>query len=153
MSVYPVINQQFGVIGEPGSRFWRKVDVPFTPGSCWTWNAGTNGDGYGTFGLTLAPHTYKAVGAHRLVYEALVGPIPAGMEIDHLCRNRRCVRPDHLEAVSHRVNVLRSDGPAALAARRTACPRGHAYDRIESGKYRRCGQCVRDRYHARRAAG
>ena len=129
------------IVRDPTSRFWAKVDIPFTPGSCWTWMAGRNGDGYGTFQLTIAPKRYSAVGAHRLAYVALVGELPEGMEIDHLCRNRACVRPDHLEPVDHRANVLRGNAPAALIARRPTCPEGHPYDRIEAGRYRRCSVC------------
>lgn len=133
--------------GDAWSRFMSKVNIPFASGTCWTWRGGRNGDGYSTFN-----DGRRNVGAHRYSYETLVGPIPEGLELDHLCRNRLCVRPDHLEAVDHRTNVLRSDNPAAKASRRTACPKGHPYDRIELGRFRRCGQCVRDRYHARKAA-
>jgi hypothetical protein len=148
MTIYAVLNQKLypgagDVVRDPLSRFWAKVDVPFTPGSCWTWTAGRNGDGYGTFGFVKADGTRTAIGAHRLAYMALVGPIPEGTEIDHLCRNRACVRPDHLEAVSHRVNILRGDCPAARIARRRTCPQGHPYDLLERGRYRRCSICRR----------
>ena len=76
--------------------------------------------------------------AHRFYYEREYGPIPEGLEIDHLCRNRKCVRPDHLEAVTHRENVLRGVSPPALHARKIHCPQGHLY---EDGK-RRCRECV-----------
>lgn len=125
------------------SRFWSKVDVPFRPGACWTWKAGKNGDGYGTFGVDGA-----ARGAHRIAYEMLVRPVPVGLELDHLCRNRACVRPDHLDPIPHRINVLRGDAPAAVIARRPFCPRGHAYDRLEGGKYRRCSICRRENRRA-----
>jgi hypothetical protein len=151
--LYPGAGDHLALVTDSLGRFWRKVDVPFTPGSCWTWTAGRNGDGYGTFQLTLAPHRYAAVGAHRLAYMALVGPIPEGTEIDHLCRNRLCVRPDHLEAVPHRVNILRGDGAAARAARRTHHKCGRPYETLVEpwGRLRRvCRPCAneRERRHA-----
>jgi hypothetical protein len=82
--------------------------------------------------------------AHRVIYELLVGPIPAGLTIDHLCRNRACVNPAHMEPVTLRENILRSPSSAtAVNARRTQCPRGHEYDRISARGYRSCSTCVR----------
>jgi hypothetical protein len=127
------------IIGDDEARFWSKVDVPFRPGACWTWLGGRNGDGYGAFRVGV-----HARGAHRWLHERLVGPLPVGMELDHLCRNRQCVRPDHLEVVDHRTNVLRGDAPAAKILRRETCPRGHTYDRLESGRFRRCSICRRE---------
>ena len=63
--------------------------------------------------------------AHRIGYEQLVGPIPKGLELDHLCRVRHCVNPDHLEPVTHKENTLRGSCPAAVNARKTHCKRGH----------------------------
>lgn len=81
--------------------------------------------------------------AHRFAYE-LIQPVPDGLELDHLCRNRRCVRPDHLEPVTHRENVLRGQNPMASQARRTECPVGHPYspdNTIREGNRRRCLIC------------
>lgn len=102
------------------------------------------------------------VKAHRAAYEVWVGPIPAGLEIDHTCHNvdpycrggtgcvhRRCVNPDHLEAVSHRVNGLRGKSFAAENARLAQCKHGHIF--TEANTYRRpdgtrdCRACVRER--------
>lgn len=97
----------------------------------------------------------KKVAAHRASYELAHGPIPDGLELDHLCRNRRCVRVEHLEAVSPRVNVLRSRGPAAVNFRKDRCPRGHAYHLTVSGR-RRCHQCMAAataRWRKKRAQG
>lgn len=138
-------------IDEIATRFWRKVQRG--PG-CWVWTGALADNGYGNFnggGKTLKPH--------RLSYELLVGPIPEGLVIDHLCRNRACVNPDHLEVVTQRENVLRGRSPAAHRARWTECPRGHAFDEINtyitpSGKRncRTCRAAANARYLRRRAA-
>jgi hypothetical protein len=78
--------------------------------------------------------------AHRVIYEYLVGPIPDGLSIDHLCRVRHCVNPAHLEPVTHRENVLRGQAPTAVNGRKTRCKRGHEFNRtVRNG--RRCYTC------------
>lgn len=99
-------------------RFWSKVRI--TPG-CWEWIGG-RGDGYGCFWYRKKPGK-----AYRYSYEIHKGPIPPGLEIDHLCRNRACVNPDHLEAVTTVVNVMRGEGFSAKNKRKTRCPKGHEY--------------------------
>jgi hypothetical protein len=101
------------------ARFWEKVRK--TDG-CWEWTAHRNQYGYGTYRLLNRQHM-----AHRVAYELLVGPIPDGLEIDHLCRNRGCVNPDHMEPVSGRVNTLRGVGITALNSQKTHCPKGHEF--------------------------
>lgn len=88
----------------PAERFWAKVD---RSDDCWVWTGTGTPKGYGQF----APHG-KHVYAHRFAYELLVGPIPEGMTIDHLCRNRGCVRPDHLEVVTRGENTRRGATPS-----------------------------------------
>lgn len=87
---------------------------------CWNWTGSRTASGYGR--LKVAGKMRRA---HRLTYELLVGPIPEGLVLDHLCRNRLCVRPTHLEPVTERENILRGEGWAALNARKTHCERGH----------------------------
>ena len=99
------------------SRFWNKVEK--TP-SCWNWIAGLRGNGYGRFTING-----ESITAHRFSYELIRGPIPIGLQLDHLCRNIRCVNPDHLEPVTCRENLLRGNTLAAIAVKKTHCPNGH----------------------------
>lgn len=100
-------------------RFWSNMVVVE---SCWEWS-GTTTRGYGRFWVGG-----KMVRAHRASYEMFRGPIPSGLELDHLCRNTRCVNPDHLEAVSHRENTMRGFGACANRARAYAAQK-NAEDR------------------------
>ena len=99
----------------PAERFWEKVDLngpvpsdPWIPLSmgCWLWVASLDRGGYGQFRVSTSPFD-GPVRAHRFAYEQLVGPIPSDREIDHLCRVRHCVNPDHLEPVTHQANMIR----------------------------------------------
>lgn len=119
-------------------RFWPKV-VRDPDTGCWEWT-GATARGYGQI-WSAGQRVY----AHRLAYELLVGPIPEGLELDHLCRNRPCVNPRHLEPVTHRVNTLRGVSPSAKAATQTHCVHGHPFDeantyRLSDGA-RRCRRC------------
>lgn len=131
-------------------RFWSKVGLE---GDCWTWQACLR-KGYGHF---------RGAGgvlwlAHRYAYEAMVGPIPGGLVLDHLCANPPCVNPEHLDPVPPRINTLRA--PAALAAicaARTECINGHPYKpgsfHLAKTSTRVCLECRRDaqrRRYARR---
>jgi len=100
-------------------RFWSKVS-PEPNSGCWLWLAEIGAKGYGFFNIDQ-----RRVLAHRVARSICVGPIPDGLELDHLCRNRACVNPSHLEAVTHRENVLRGDAPSAMHARKTHCVHGH----------------------------
>lgn len=116
--------------------------VQFEDGGCWTWTGPTL-QGYGFMG---GPE-HRPMRVHRVSYEHFYGAaVPAGLEIDHLCRNRACVHPAHLEAVTHRVNMDRSIGKRTP---KTHCPQGHefsgenTYTNPRNG-YRQCRSCVRD---------
>jgi len=125
---------------------WSRVD---RSGNCWVWVGGLS-RGYGRFQLN--GRKGPRVLAHRLVWEELCGPVPRGFELDHLCRNKRCVNPSHLEVVTHRENVLRGDGLAAREAKQTHCKWGHPFDGentvIRQGK-RYCRACQYIRNHRR----
>jgi hypothetical protein len=89
---------------------------------CWLWVGADNGWGYGSFNRDR-----RRYAVHRLMYEAARGPIPPGLEIDHLCRVRSCANPAHMEPVTRRENQLRGRGFVASEARQTHCLHGHAF--------------------------
>jgi hypothetical protein len=133
-------------------RFWSKVDAE---GDCWTWTASIGSHHYGQFnpGLTPAGKPTMIV-AHRMAWKLLVGDIPAGMTLDHLCRNRRCVNPDHLEVVTRGENIRRGYAPSMVTHRSEVCRRGHNdwSPRREATGSRRCRTCNRMKERAWRAA-
>ena len=105
---------------------------------CWVCPLGVGGTGY----AFVSDEGGGLLRAHRLVYELLVGPIPAGFDLDHLCRVRNCVNPDHLEPVTRGENVARGMSPAAIARRTNTCARGHVNQRVSHGPGKRtCGAC------------
>ena len=123
-------------------RFWSKVD---TSDECWLW-MGTTSKGYGRHHDSGTWHP-----AHRIAYELLVGPVPEGLTLDHLCRVRNCVNPAHLEPVTTRENVMRGVSVAAQNARKTHCKHGHPFEGenvlyLNGGRFRHCRPC-----HARRS--
>jgi hypothetical protein len=128
-------------------RFMSKVNKT---GGCWLWTAAKAG-GYGRFALAGG----RLVPAHRYAWEVLVGPIPAGMQMDHLCRTPACVNPAHLEPVTQRENALRGEAPTVRVYRTGYCARGHsmadAYTVPATGA-NQCRTCNRERARARRAA-
>jgi hypothetical protein len=118
---------------------WRRTSVSET--GCWLREVGLKPKGYSSFKYQGKSHR-----AHRLTYSLLVGPIPEGLVLDHLCRVRNCVNPDHLEPVTQKVNVSRGRaGQPQLA--RTHCPHGHPYSgsnlSIHKKGGRRCKECAR----------
>lgn len=113
--------------------------------TCWLWISGINRSGYG-----FASWQGKRILTHRLMYELLVGPVPEGLQIDHLCRNRACCNPAHLEVVTLRENVRRrGGGQSRIDREKTHCPKSHPYDEKNTYKDKRgrryCRSCHRER--------
>ena len=115
---------------------------------CWVWTAAKHRTGYGS--VWSAGQMQRA---HRVCYEATVEPIPEGLEIDHLCRNRDCINPDHLEPVTQKENIGRG---VPWRPRPTHCPNGHEYTPENTGVHKnsiRCRTCDKGYQERRRATG
>lgn len=128
--------------------------VEVAPSGCWLWTGNQNGRGYGYLyvrGSHAAGQERRRV-SHRVVYEILIGDVPEGLELDHLCRVRLCCNPSHLEPVTRAENVRRGDAPDAvrrLYAAQTHCVNGHEFTPANTRQRptggRACRQCGRDR--------
>lgn len=119
-------------------------NIVISDNGCWLWVGYLNRDGYGI----LSGEEFSTL-AHRISYFCFKGQIPKNYEIDHLCRVRNCINPDHLESVTHKVNTLRGETLPAKNLKKTHCPKGHPYIEtniyLEKSKYntllRRCKTC------------
>ncbi|MGW3711430.1 HNH endonuclease signature motif containing protein [Streptomyces albogriseolus] len=141
-------------------------------GGCVVWTGGVNKKNYGITSVMAAPRKQRRLYAHRAAYELFIGPIPEGMQVDHLCHNRdaecpggdtcrhrRCINPHHLEAVSPQENQRRSPRTfPSLQGARSTCVNGHPFDEVntyirpDTGG-RQCKQCRHDRAVARKSGG
>lgn len=133
------------------ARLWKFVRLINRESSCWRWIGSLHPEsGYGRF--WFSKHDDRS--AHRVAYEWSRGSIPSDLCIDHLCRNRWCVNPDHMELVTPVENVMRGESAWAINARKTHCLRGHAFTPentyLYKGRMRHCMECARLRKRARR---
>jgi hypothetical protein len=136
-------------------RFWLKVERFGADGEersgCWEWAGRLSASGYGSYEVAR-----RATRAHRVAFEIEVGEIPSRLDLDHLCLNRACVRPDHLEPITRAENVRRGMG-----GRQTHCPRGHALTKenvfVRDDRYPTCLICKRkanlESYYRRKQIG
>jgi hypothetical protein len=136
----------FSISTEDLTRFFSKVDIYFGIGfePCWNWKSPLD-NGYGRFWLQN-----RTALAHRISYLFFKGEIPNGKQLDHLCRNRSCVNPNHLEAVDIKTNVLRGIGPSAQNARKTHCKQNHLLSGenlfVNNRNQRVCKECHKVRF-------
>ncbi len=120
--------------------FWARVDRSAGASGCWPWTGRLSKAGYGA--IDWVGHS---VVAHRVAYELTVGPVPEGLDLDHLCRNRACANPAHLEPVTSRENTLRSPiALPAINARMVTCKEGHPLVRLPNGRQRWCPICKKN---------
>ena len=131
--------------------------MPEPMSGCWLWIGALQPRRHGAYGVFQKLGATTSHNAHTFAYEFLRGPVPPRLELDHTCRNTQCVNPAHLEAVTRRVNLLRSYNMVAINAKKTQCPHGHAYDENNTGlsitkegyRLRYCRACRQQRARTR----
>ena len=139
-----MLDEAVALLEELARRDWDMFMAHVSPEpntGCWLWMGYVNRGGYGR--LNRAGR--GTLNAHRYAYELLTGPIPAGLQVDHLCRVRSCVNPAHLEAVTHQENIRRGDNGRHNAVK-THCPSGHLYSeantKVNVKGSRECRVCI-----------
>jgi len=134
------------------TRIQDRITIDANTG-CWTWSGPIQPNGYAMMSVGRSRRY-----VHRLAFETWIGPIPRGLDIDHLCRNRACCNPQHLEPVARAENINRGNGPNVLArlnGNKTHCANGHEFTsdntRMRPSGGRRCRTCARDESRAKRS--
>lgn len=126
---------------KPIDRLYAKIK--YLDNGCWLWTGKTKSNGYGQFTIDK-----KYIYVHRFSYEYHKAFIPEGLVIDHLCRNRACVNPDHLEPVTQRINLLRGETIPGIRALQTSCQNGHEFTPentyVKPNGTRNCRTCKRE---------
>jgi hypothetical protein len=131
-----------------------KNSVVISPSECWEWTKHLTPTGYAQISIGSRPdNSRQNINAHRVSYRVFVGPIKDGMQIDHLCRNRACVNPGHLEQVTCKENIHRSNAVYKRLMAKTHCPQGHEYSEQNTyfsptphgGVSRSCKTCCKAR--------
>lgn len=144
--INPILLETFNLIPEKYfTHFLSKIEVTET---CWNWKANVHPKSlYGRFWLSKTDYDL----AHRLSYKWSIGEIEKDLQLDHLCRNRKCVNPKHLEPVTAKENILRGYSPSAINARKTHCKNNHELPK-EKNKYgsRQCSICINTKKRERR---
>lgn len=122
-------------------NFLDKIEIV---DECWEWRGAHKNQDPLNYGYFQDPLAGKVRLAHRVAYEWWVGPLEDDLEINHLCCNRSCVRPEHLEQITRHENLMKSEGITAHNAQKTHCPKNHLYDGYNSQGRRICKTCQRD---------
>ncbi len=154
MKTRPIPEHLYGKLSARLGKVTKKTD------HCWNCTAWKNAKGYALI-MVYSPGLRFQVFAHRAAWTIQNGPIPEGLVIDHLCKNRACVNTSHMEVVTLKENTLRGTGPTAINARRATCKAGHPYSEatlltVTKNDRRRCRICAgiwKKRYRAKRKAG
>lgn len=134
VSTSPLVQRLFAM-SRPDFRSRRVLNDP-----CWIWQGTKSSNGYGLMGVKIE-NGWQTRHAHRISYENLIGPVPTGLDLDHLCRRRICINPNHLEPVTRSENLSRSP-LMGRQKKKTHCPRGHLYSGTNSRGQRICHKCL-----------
>lgn len=133
----------------------RLVNNMLVIDECWVWQKVLTKDGYGQTNYVDDDGTHRTKIAHKLMYEQIIGPVPDGLELDHICENRACINPIHLEPVTPLVNKSRSTSVGTVNANKTHCSNGHEYTKENTAirvnpRGKRSRQCITCRLFAKR---